>query len=119
MNPFEPYLPCYPAGTVPERPWWRYGLRFIRSDGAERLIPLDDGARDIDALDAYDAAHPLPVPPVLTGQVWALPNGSTYSIRAMPPPSVVEDQFIGDVPIGQCCLVWGPLAPWAPKGWRP
>lgn len=133
MNPFEPYLPAYREGTIPERPWWRReGSWCVRTDGACRRgnvgppptayaamcegpwFPTREEWRA--AIDAYDLAHPLPVPRVLAGQVWADENGCCHAVTYMSP---TPPTHIGHSPVARCCLVWGPLAPWAPPGWKP
>lgn len=76
-----------------------------------------------DALAAYDAAHPLPAPLPLCGQVWAFGDGHV---------SMVTDVHDGVVTWGDgaetydwACLVSGrgapvlvagPCSPWAPMG---
>lgn len=82
------------------------------------------------AVDAYDDAHPRPVPPVLPTQVWAgTEDGAYFSIL-----TVGSDGFAIIAGTGQfgavlckmhpsaitcLSLVAGPHAPWAPRGWRP
>ncbi len=107
MNPFAPYLSCYPPGSVPERPWWRLvHSELTRSDGvylARRAMGAIFGLRadypgfiregeDYDvAMARIDAEHPIPAPPPLVGQVWAhrKPNRPwTYS-------SVAEVEPVG------------------------
>lgn len=131
-NPFESWLPMYGAGAVKERPWWRslhavhggmvnFG-RYRRADGAEV------GAEDAAELAAYDAAHPLPAPPPMCGQVWA-DALATYAIAAVVRGVPLVDAGAGLEPLEQwplagAVLVAGPTpygrdVPWAPPGWRP
>lgn len=122
-SPFAPWLPMYGAGVVEERPWWRsLGMeRWQRADG--RGIGVHGpGVSLVAALDAYDAAHPMPVPPPMAGQVWATPDGSQVPVgyihkgqdaagfRVWPPTGCVL--VAGPTP-------WGRDVPWAPVGWRP
>lgn len=157
MNPFEPYLSTYrDAHVVPERPWWRcaesWGVKWLRTDGAQAAVwsyrTSSEPTRTeiLERVDAYDDAHPRPVPPMLVGQVWVGPNGDAMIIDFYTPEYPVMglnllphtepawglsvDKYVR----GRCVLrsetemramldgavlVSGPHAPWAPKGWRP
>jgi len=140
MNPFEIY-PQHP-NAHPERPWWRAGSGWHRRDGAR--VWFEDGRSlvgpgpgwwsqaeeadfiqhaDCDAALSYvDAAHPLPAPPPLCGQVWVLPNGEHGLVTSvvgglvtLGATSYPEELW----PPGGAVLVAGPGSPWAPAGWRP
>lgn len=131
-NPFDAYrlLGCYgaPADVLPDLPWWRsIGVAIERVDGV--LAPTAAGAR------RADEVHPLPVPPVLPGQVWApcVERGHNYTqvtakmgdaavLSVCSDLSVVEKArtrtLYGPMPDG-LVLVYGPGAPWAPPEWAP
>lgn len=152
MNPFEPYLPAYREGTIPERPWWRReGSWCVRTDGACRrgnvgppptaYAAMCEGpwfpTREewLAAIDAYDLAHPLPVPRVLAGQVWAraVAGGGWESFtvgyacdddviiigRPFTQPRFERWSDLQNASLRDSVLVYGPLAPWAPPGWKP
>ena len=86
-------------------------------------------------LDAYDLAHPLPVPPVLPTQVRYDPDtGASFTVLTVQGEwTVIAVVAVDSVPVGtgpalslhhtsevaRLPLVWGPFAPWAPAGWRP
>lgn len=102
MTPLPPdiiarWSPMWPKDAHPERPWWRvsivsgfpvrssfpaqYVMEYRRVDG--RTVELGYQSenpewRDLSEFDAalavIDAAHPLPVPPPMPGQVWAFPR---------------------------------------------
>ena len=136
------------SGPMPARPWWRISAATIGASGVTYPLtrcdagPLSSGrlrvsvpppgedVEDVDAyifghvtaaVDAYDDAHPMPVPPPMCGQVWVRPDetcmvtgtnagayqfgGVTLPLSFWPPPNAV--------------LVAGPFSPWVPKGWRP
>lgn len=145
-NPFLPYLPMYRPGALPERPWWVFdgsvggGHRWTRHDHATVLVDAFDRggpcpAAALAGIDAYDTAHPLPVPPPMVGQVWVLPDGEHRSIIGMHfhgRPMWGREQYSGLVsdawegphfPRPRAVLVlgptpWGRDRPWAPPGWR-
>lgn len=63
----------FPKAINADRPWWNreevpmgffVGARWSRPDGHETT--------DIDDRESIDKANPLPPPPILVGQVWAL-----------------------------------------------
>ena len=127
-NPFLPWLPMYAPYSLPDRPWWRVaGHRIVRAD--VKPLPLENTITSPDfllaALDAYDTAHPMPVPPPMPGQVWwdrvYFPIGAVVRgqatvdtgaglepIETWPPPNAVL--VAGPTP-------WGRDVPWAPAGW--
>lgn len=128
MNPFTAWLPMYPEGTHPERPWWaKYGAFYARCDD------LHPPVTTVAEMDAFDAAHPRPAPRPMSGQVWAWPNGMTGVVGwVYPGPQAPE------IPVTIAHGVWtntpwpppgavlvaGPTeqgrdVPWAPPGWRP
>lgn len=137
-NPFAPWLPMYAPGAVPERPWWRsVGLcRWGRVDG--KVVTVHGpGTILLDALDAADAEASLPVPPPMSGQVWAWPNGVQVAIIAVLGDMPVMPEFRGATgavtlgwthdaawpPPGAVLVAgptpWGRDVPWAPPGWKP
>lgn len=144
MNPFEPYLPTYREGTIPERPWWRSvptygGGEVVRTDGRVAWSwcsegPPGDGAL-FRVMDDFDLAHPLPVPRVLAGQVWAraVAGGGWESFtvgyacdddviiigRPFTQPRFERWSDLQNASLRDSVLVYGPLAPWAPPGWKP
>ena len=80
MSIFDPWLPMYREGMVPERPWWRAAAQgSVRCDGRVAapwaMTPHELRARTreemLAEIDRIDAEHPLPVPPAMPGQVWA------------------------------------------------
>lgn len=128
-SPFAPWLSSYPRDWNPDRPWW-----IVTSyDWAMRTDPaLHEGAEigvtyrgpdALAALDAYDAAHPRPVPSPHAGQVWVWPDGEERIVTHVWPGGrallgsglhLQSDEW----PPAGAVLVSGPGAPWAPKGWR-
>lgn len=138
MNPIpEPlrarWSPMWPKDCHPERPWWvlvrdvnepvqtsypsRSFYRWARVDGAKVTAGyLSDepswrsGVPGDEALTAFDAAHPLPAPPLMPGQVWAYADGTeTLIVRVemWPPPDVNAILVAGPTP-------WGRDVPWSP-----
>lgn len=134
-NPFDPYrrLGCYgPPGDVDNyRPWWcRAGFTLVkRTDG---LAVQRDGASEARLRD-IDTQDPLPRPPALPGQVWAVNQGPCPGDPADPRGQWVQwvlfhmnSAYIhadGTVRAGAvkagAVLVYGPGAPWAPPEWAP
>ncbi len=120
MYPWSDYLGTYGPGVVVERPWWR----VVRSEaGFSHLQRCDGIDRDRFAdMDAYDTAHPLPVPKPLVGHVWAYKDGDQIAVTRVESglayfgPSR-ENVFL-QYPPSNAVLVYGPSAPWAPVGWK-
>lgn len=143
INPFSIY-PQHPDAH-PERPWWQQILHSLnfpptevweRSDG-HALHEFDGGLVDYagttrwvhngtvsECLRAFDAAHPLPPPPPLVGQVWH-EDGDEFMIRRVARDNGGVEWWANSAhpsthwpPFG-AVLVAGPGAPWAPAGWTP
>jgi len=127
--------PQHPDAWV-RYPWWRWtkdGLRRI--DGLLAHAPLRDDmtddewqARDVEAMDraeAHDAAHPMPPPPPMCGQVWVWPEGDAETIVSTrggwwtsfptrpglfnPGSATSRESW----PPSRAVLVAGPGSPWA------
>jgi hypothetical protein len=95
-------------GHVPDRPWWsRHDLTYRRCDGITILSRafmdithgdergLWDGKEPYaDAMARIDAAHPLPAPPPMPGQVWAYPDGAEVCLIGVDvPPEMPPDAW--------------------------
>lgn len=89
MTPIPPevaarWKPMWSPDAHVERPWWRLGTQaWVRADGAEvGTYTIGEGRfyrRTQEAVNAalaeHDAAHPLPAPGPMPGQVWVYPDG--------------------------------------------
>ena len=122
----------------PERPWWRGGrtddgaLYLRRADGHEEIVArmLMEHGSSAACIAAYDAAHPLPCPPPMCGQVWVWPG--EHKARLVVAVFDGDPVFIGwtfshslnqavalprrGADMAGAVLVAGPGAPWAPMG---
>lgn len=91
MSPFDPWMATYPQGAVEGRPWWHpCDGGFRRCDGrdvkvyafvaeAEVSPGVISGAVRVRSAEEMlaemariDTTHPLPVPPPMPTQVWAV-----------------------------------------------
>lgn len=122
--------------AVEDRPWWinvhhpdEHGPTVVmRGFGpTDSLLQRRDmpGPGQVEALyeamDAWDAAHPRPVPAPACGQVWAWPSGSHRMVVAIESSGVAVfggrvQSSDGHWPPRGAVLVAGPQAPWAAAG---
>lgn len=142
MNPFARY-PQHPDAH-PVRPWWRYvhGAGYTRVDGKATAVETIGGwitheAADIgvsplfhhetEAMDAYDAAHPLPCPEPACGQVWAWDDRFAATVQAVDLTGTADPESLGrpgvvwpcTVPVsgtefGRYSACWTPALNWPP-----
>jgi hypothetical protein len=72
MNPFLPWLPLYPPGTVPERPWWR----CADPNNLAGPVTRCDGFR----IEVRNRARPhaFPQHPLNGPQDWCFVIGDTF-----------------------------------------
>ena len=144
------WSPMWPKDCHPDRPWWcLHEMTYRRCDGitlrlaATMRLVSDPDERGLwgdaelfdDAMARIDAAHPLPVPPPMCGQVWSvggdevlitfsegnaaawryafmggpIVNGGTSYTQGGKPWPMDEDAFLvaGPTP-------WGRDVPWSP-----
>lgn len=155
MNPLSPAIiarwsPMWAKDCCSERPWWRIGIvpgnpvqtsfpaRYVmeyrRVDGKTVHLGYQSANAEWRDLTAHltemariDAAHPLPAPPPLPGQVWATPrpgygDGWGYHLVTVAAPFVGDSWLVhlgGDGSVAQTYRM-GEATPdasaWPPPG---
>lgn len=121
MRPLPPelYNLMFPFGSgdaEPDRPWWKSERDplgkltgwMIRTDGIRIYYP------DTASPAEHDQKDPLPHPGFCAGQVWAVPEGKTWTTVLILATSVSGEEAYTQGVFLLADPVRPQLAPWAP-----